>query len=67
MQERERKSAILMHETLDVHPSERRLSLPERKSETKSKNKYKRVKNKDNEERNKLSHTAIRFNTPHGT
>ena len=66
---RERESAILMHETLRVHPSEHRLSLPERKNEIKlkSKNKYKRGKNKDKEERKKLSNTAIRFNTPHGT
>ena len=43
---RERESAILMHETLRVHPSEHRLSLPERKNEIKlkSKNKYKREK-----------------------
>jgi len=59
-----RESAILMHETLHVHPSEHRLSLPERKNEIKlkrknkykrgkSKNKYKRGKNKDKEERKK--------------
>ena len=39
---------ILMHGILDVHPSARRLSMPERKSESKSKKKqqHKRRKKK---------------------
>ena len=56
---------ILMHGILDVHPSARRLSMPERKSESKSKKKQQHKRRKKKKKKS-LPIQLLDSHTPQG-
>ena len=53
-----------MHGILDVHPSARRLSMPERKSESKSKKKQQHKRRKKKKKKKSLPIQLLNSHTP---